>query len=129
MPKRIRSKIEKEVDAELEAKTKDELLAEFAQSQSLHAPAKKSENKLISIRLPMAMIKGLRDIAIERGDIGYQQLIKVFIADGLSRSGANVTSHILEASTATTMDTREALLNRPLQTPSSVSGPHPGMAA
>ena len=129
MPKRKRTKMEQDVDRELERETKEELLAEFDESQALHVPAKKTENKLISIRLPSVMIQGLRNIAIERGDIGYQQLIKIFIADGLSRSGMNLTSHILEASTAATMGTRESLLNRPLQTPSSISGPNPGMAA
>ena len=89
MVKRIRSKIEKEVDAEFEAKTKEELLAEFDHSQTLHVPARKSENKLISIRLPLSMINGLRDIAIKKGDIGYQQMIKIFIADGLTRETKN----------------------------------------
>ena len=85
MSKRRRSKIEKEVDAELEAKSKKELLADFDQSQTLHIPAKKSENILISIRLPAVMINQLRNVAIQKGDIGYQQLIKIFIADGLAR--------------------------------------------
>ena len=128
MAKRIRSKIEKEVDGEFEAKTKEELLAEFDHSQALHVPARKSENKLISIRLPLSMINGLRDVVIKRGDIGYQQLIKIFIADGLSRSGINVTSHVLEASTAATMSTRESLSSPPLM-PSSVSGEYPKMVA
>ncbi|OGW86954.1 MAG: hypothetical protein A3C35_00220 [Omnitrophica bacterium RIFCSPHIGHO2_02_FULL_46_11] len=89
MTKRIRSKIEKEVDAELEAKTKDELLADFDESQALHVPAKKSESKLISIRLPMSMIEQLRNVAIKKGDVGYQQMIKIFIADGLTREARN----------------------------------------
>lgn len=92
MPKRIRSKIEKQVDAELEAKTKEELLAEFDQSQALHVPAKKRESKLISIRLPMTMIEGLRDLAIKKGDVGYQQLIKIFISEGLLRSQYETSS-------------------------------------
>ena len=123
MAKRRRTKIEQEVDRELEAETKEKVLADFRESEALHVPAKKSENVLISIRLPKNMIKGLRDIAIERGDIGYQQLIKIFIADGLSRSGMNITSHILEASTAATM------VSRHLQMPSSISGEYPKMVA
>lgn len=85
MAKRTRSKIEKEVDAELEAKTKEELLAEFDQSQALHVPARKRESKLISIRLPMNLLNRLRDIAIRKGDIGYQQLIKTYLAESLER--------------------------------------------
>jgi hypothetical protein len=34
----------------------------------------------------MDMIKNLRNVAIKKGDIGYQQLIKIYIADGLLRS-------------------------------------------
>ena len=85
MTKRKRSKIEKEVDTELEAKTKEELLAEFDHSQALHVPAKKRESKLISIRLPMILLKQLRDIAIKKGDIGYQQLIRTYLAEGVER--------------------------------------------
>lgn len=92
MPKRRRTKIEQEVDRELEAETKEELVAEFDQSQALHVPAKKSVSKLISIRLPVFMMKELRDLAVTRGDIGYQQLIKIFIADGLLKSKRETTS-------------------------------------
>ena len=92
MPRRSRSKVEKEVDAELEAKTKEELLADFDESQALHVPAKKRESKLISIRLPITMMNDLRDLAIKRGDVGYQQLIKIFIADGLLRSQYETSS-------------------------------------
>lgn len=95
MAKRIRSKIEKAVDAEFEAKTKEELLADFDQSQALHVPAKKRESKLISIRLPMSMMKELRDLAIKKGDVGYQQLIKIFISEGLSRSPLETSSHTI----------------------------------
>ena len=86
--KKTRREIDQEVDAELEAKTKDELLAEFDQSQALFVPAKKMESKLISIRLPMVMIKGLRDVAIEKGDIGYQTLLKIWIAERLEKESA-----------------------------------------
>ena len=85
MAKKSKKEIDREIDAEFEAKTKEELLAEFSQSKALHVPAKKRSSKLISIRLPIRMLKGLRDIAIRKGDVGYQQLIKIFIADGLMR--------------------------------------------
>ena len=94
MPKRNRSKIEKEADAEFEAKSKEELAAEFDQSHALHVPAQKRESKLISIRLPMAMIIELREVAQKRGDVGYQQLIKIFIAEGLLRSQNGISNRI-----------------------------------
>ena len=84
--KKTKKEIDREVDAEFEAMTKEEAMAAFASSQPLHVPAKKRDNKLISIRLPMSMINQLRDVAMQRGDIGYQQLIKIYIADGLLRT-------------------------------------------
>ena len=92
MPKRKRTKIEQEVDRELEQETKEKVLAEFDQSQALYVPAKKRKSKLISIRLPMIMMKELRDLAIKKGDIGYQQLIKIFISEGLLRSQFETSS-------------------------------------
>lgn len=128
MPKRRRTKMEQEVDRELEAETKEELLAEFDQSQALHVPARKTENTLISIRLPKTMIKGLRDVAIQKGDIGYQQLIKIFIADGLSKSETITVSCIPKAFFLTSADTQGSSLIRPLQTLPSVSGDRPKAA-
>ena len=81
----MRKEIDKARDAELEAKGKD-AIRDFDDSQALFVPAKKRVSKLISIRLPMGMIKELRDVASKKGDIGYQQLIKIFIADGLLKS-------------------------------------------
>ena len=82
--KKKRTQIDEDVDRELIAKG-PEAIRDFDESQALHVPARKSENKLISIRLPLSMINGLRDVAIKKGDIGYQQMIKIFIADGLTR--------------------------------------------
>ena len=128
MPKRKRTKLEQDVDRELERETKEELLAEFDQSQALHVPARKSENKLISIRLPIAMIKGLRDVAIKRGDIGYQQLMKIFIADGLSKSGTVTVTNTLMPVPPVTINTQSSSLVRYLQAPSSISGDYPMVA-
>ncbi len=128
MPKRIRSKIEKQVDAEFEAKTKEELIAEFDQSQALHVPAKKRESKLISIRLPTSMLKELRDAATKKGDIGYQQLIKVFIADSLSVSRSITALNISEPVAGAMADTQGSSLICRLQTFSSVSGDYPMVA-
>jgi hypothetical protein len=36
-----------------------------------------------SIRLPVAMVNKLRKIAAKKGDIGYQTLIKIWIAERL----------------------------------------------
>ncbi len=44
-----------------------------------------SDNKLISIRIPENMIEDLRKVASSKGDLGYQQLIKTYIAKGLVR--------------------------------------------
>ena len=46
---------------------------------------KQMTHKLISIRLPITMIQDLRVIAEKGGDIGYQQIIKTYIAEGLLR--------------------------------------------
>ena len=41
------------------------------------------QNKLISIRLPVSMLRQLRAIAVAKGDIGYQQIIKAYVAEGI----------------------------------------------
>ena len=82
MANRPRSKIEKEVDEELIKKGKA-AINDFDESQVIHVRSQKSESKMISIRLPQTMIEMLRSIAIKKGDIGYQQLIKTYIAEGL----------------------------------------------
>jgi len=74
----------KDVDEEIIRKGRA-VIKDFDNSQEIYVFPKKVENKLISIRLPLAMIKSLRNIAIIKGDIGYQQIIKSYIADGLSR--------------------------------------------
>ena len=84
MSKRRRTPLEKAVDRELIDKGK-EALKEFDESEAIHVPAKRRDSKLISIRLPMDMLKQLRDVAQKRGDIGYQQLMKSYLADGLER--------------------------------------------
>lgn len=71
------------VDEEILSKGK-EITKDFDDSKEFSVMPKPQENKLISIRLPMAMIRALRAIARMKGDIGYQQIIKTYIADGLS---------------------------------------------
>lgn len=45
-------------------------------------------NKLISIRIPEKTIKDLQTQAGKKGDLGYQQLIKAYIANGLAEEGS-----------------------------------------
>lgn len=77
----------KEVDDEMIAKG-EAVVGDFSEAESLYVPAKKRQNKLISIRLPMTMLKDLQKVAETKGDIGYQQIIKTYIADGLMRNEA-----------------------------------------
>lgn len=44
-------------------------------------------NKLISIRMPESMIEQLREVAENKGDRGYQHLIKSYISEALSQEG------------------------------------------
>ena len=85
--RRKNEKLSRKVDAEFEAMSKEEAEKEFDKSQTFFVPARKPQSQLISIRLPIDMIDALRDAAIQKGDIGYQQMIKIFIADGLAKSG------------------------------------------
>jgi len=41
-----------------------------------------------SIRLPRAMVAKLRKIAKKKGDIGYQTLLKIWIAERLEKESA-----------------------------------------
>ena len=72
------------VDNEILNKGKD-ITKDFDDSQEVYVEPKQMTHKLISIRLPVTMIKDLRVIAEKRGDIGYQQVIKTYIAQGLLR--------------------------------------------
>ena len=72
------------VDNEILSKGKN-AAKDFDESQEIYVEPKHITNKLISIRLPVDMIKDLRIIAQMRGDIGYQQIIKTYIAEGLLR--------------------------------------------
>jgi len=83
---RKRTPLEREVDQELISKGK-EALKDFDESNSFRVVPSKQESKLISIRLPMEMIRQLREVASQRGDIGYQQLIRLYLAEALLREG------------------------------------------
>ena len=48
-------------------------------------PEKKSSGVSTSIRLPMEMVAKLRKVARKKGDIGYQTLLKIWIAERLEK--------------------------------------------
>ena len=81
MDKKINNK---SVDEEILAKGKN-VIEDFDDAEGMYVTPKPLQNKLISIRLPMVMINTLRVVAQIKGDIGYQQLIKTYIAEGLNR--------------------------------------------
>jgi len=76
------------IDHEMLNKGK-EIIKDFDDSKEIYVEPKQMTHKLISIRLPLTMIKDLRVIAQKRGDIGYQQIIKAYIAEGLLRDDQN----------------------------------------
>ena len=78
-----RKKYTKEVDKEIISKGKD-VVGDFNRAEALTLPAK-TGNKLISIRVPIDLLKRLRRRADAMGDIGYQTLIKIYIAAGLHK--------------------------------------------
>ncbi len=76
--------LERDVDQELISKGKD-VLKDFDESKALRVPGKKRESKLISIRLPRDMIQRLRAVAMQKGNLGYQQLIRMLLDEALSK--------------------------------------------
>lgn len=69
-------------------------IKDFDSSQEVRIEPKKLTSKLISIRLPKEMIVNLRKIATARGDVGYQQIIKSYIAEGLIRDNQMIRCNI-----------------------------------
>lgn len=84
------------VNREILNKGKD-VIKDFDASQEMLIEPKQLKSKLISIRLPMAMISNLRIIAREKGDIGYQQIIKTYIAEGLIRDNQTIKYNMPQA--------------------------------
>ena len=80
--KNARTKLQQTVDQEILSKGKD-IVNDFDEAEALYVPAKKRANKLISIRLPMDMIKNLHQIAERKQVIGYQQLIKNYLSEAI----------------------------------------------
>jgi predicted DNA binding CopG/RHH family protein len=73
-----------DTDGELVAKGKA-ALDDFEEKPSFRVTPKKRASKLISIRIPVELMSRLRFVALSSGDIGYQRLIKRYIAEGLKR--------------------------------------------
>lgn len=74
-------KSEKNINNELILKGRD-AYNDFDNREEVAVPP--PQNKLISIRMPISMLRQLRTIAVAKGDIGYQHLIKTYIATGIS---------------------------------------------
>jgi len=82
MNKKGEQKSQFDIDQEIIDKGKS-ALGDFDGDKEFVVFAKQRENKLISIRLPTWMLNQLREVANARGVMGYQQLIKEFISEGL----------------------------------------------
>ena len=64
---------------------------EWDETQSVEVvPEKKMSKTAVStsIRLPIAMVNRLRKIAKKKGEIGYQTLLKIWIAERLEKESA-----------------------------------------
>jgi len=62
---------------------------EWDESKSMTVvPEKRQEGLSTSIRLPRSMVNKLRKVAQRKGDIGYQTLIKIWIAERLDEEDA-----------------------------------------
>ncbi len=64
--------------------------SEWDESQSAAVtPEKRRPSEVsTSIRLPKSMVSRLRKVAQRKGDIGYQTLIKIWIAERLEKESA-----------------------------------------
>ena len=60
--------------------------SEWDESKSVEViPEKKASGISTSIRLPKEMVAKLRKVARKKGDIGYQTLLKIWIAERLEK--------------------------------------------
>ncbi|MNT24290.1 hypothetical protein D3C72_1597560 [compost metagenome] len=63
--------------------------SEWDDSKSVSVtPEKKSAGISTSIRLPKEMVNKLKRVAKKKGDIGYQTLLKIWIAERLEKESA-----------------------------------------
>lgn len=61
---------------------------EWDESKSVEVTPEKVAGVSTSIRLPKEMIVQLRKVARKKGDIGYQTLLKIWIAERLEKEAA-----------------------------------------
>jgi hypothetical protein len=60
--------------------------SEWDESKSVEVtPEKKSAGISTSIRLPKEMVTKLKKVAKRKGDVGYQTLLKIWIAERLEK--------------------------------------------
>jgi hypothetical protein len=59
-----------------------------SQSVTVVPEKRKASEVSTSIRLPKSMVSKLRKVAERKGDIGYQTLIKIWIAERLEKESA-----------------------------------------
>ena len=104
------------VTREILKKGKD-VVKDFDDSREIYVEPKQLKSKLISIRLPMIMISNLRIIARQRGDIGYQQIIKTYIAEGLFRDNQKIQYDIQQAQIIEYNDSSSLSMNFPSNEP------------
>lgn len=104
------------VNREILDKGKD-AIKDFDDSQEIYVEPKQLKSKLISIRLPKIMIDNLRIIAKQRGDIGYQQIIKTYIAEGLFRDNQEIQYNAQQFQIAESNNSSSFSMNFPLDNP------------
>lgn len=71
---------------QMDYRKKDFDPAEWDEARSVEVTPEKRTQKTelsTSIRLPKEMVNQLRKIAVRKGDIGYQTLIKIWLAERL----------------------------------------------
>lgn len=83
-----RTQRDREVDNEIESEGKN-VFKGVDWTKELHVLPRTSTTRPISIRLPVQMIHQLKIAAENKGQIGYQQVIKTYITEGLSREIAH----------------------------------------
>ena len=64
----------------------------FDENNELSVKPKKKGTKLISIRIPIYMMEELKHIALNRGETGYQQIIKEYVSLGLAKEQQMLTN-------------------------------------
>ncbi|MBI4677918.1 MAG: hypothetical protein HY748_10080 [Elusimicrobia bacterium] len=72
-----------DIDSELISKGKA-AAEDFDAAAAVTVTPEPAPNKMIAIRLPVRMIQQLKLVAAQKGVLSYQQLIKTYIAAGLS---------------------------------------------